>query len=253
MIHAWGREGLPEALLLHCSLAHGRAFAGMAKHLGEGLHLRAPDLLGHGEAEDPDPARPYHDQATEAVAGLLPASGGVVIGHSFGATIALRLAIENPDRVARLVLIEPVLFAAAGDGPGRRAVAEGVGPLEPLIDAGERATALRNFLAFWGDEAPERMRPATRAYMEERMHLIPMQNPWLDDDQAGLLPRLGAVRVSVLLLEGALSPPVVPEIMEALARDLPDARRVVIQGAGHMVPITHPGEVAHAILAFIES
>lgn len=36
-----------------------------------------------------------------------------VIGHSFGATVALRLALERPELVRSLVLVEPVLFAAA--------------------------------------------------------------------------------------------------------------------------------------------
>jgi pimeloyl-ACP methyl ester carboxylesterase len=34
-------------------------------------------------------------------------------------------------------------------------------------------------------------------------------------------------------------------------RRLPDARRVSVDGAGHMVPITHPAEVAEAIRDFL--
>ena len=37
-----------------------------------------------------------------------------VIGHSFGATVALRLAVEQPEKVRSLTLIEPVFFAVAG-------------------------------------------------------------------------------------------------------------------------------------------
>lgn len=251
MIHEWGRRGLPEALLLHCSLAHGRAFAGLAKHLLDTFHMRAPDLLGHGEGPDWDEAFPFHDQATDEIVRQLPSDPCVLVGHSFGGTVALRLAIEHPARVSKLVLIEPVLFAAAGDGPGRRQVTEGIGPLLPLIKAGDRSAALRNFLAYWGDGPMEEIRAETRSYMEERVHLIPSQNPWLDEDRAGLLPRLSQVTAPVLLIEGANSPAVVPEIMAALAAGLPDAKRVVIPEAGHMLPITHPAEVADAIRAFV--
>ncbi len=249
MIQRWGHRG-PEILCLHCSLARGRAWAGVAKHL-KSAQLVAPDLPGHGAAPDLDPDRDFHDQTTDAVRALLPPGASPVIGHSFGATIALRLAIEMPGRIAALVLYEPVLFAAAGEGPGRRATAAADGPIEPLLSQGRRDLALDKFLSVWGAAGSDALRPDLRRYMEERVHLVEAASPALNADTARLVPRLSEIGIPVLLMEGEESPSVIAEIMAALAADLPDARRVRIPGAGHMGPVTHPAEVAAEIGVFL--
>ena len=48
----------------------------------------------------------------------------------------------------------------------------------------------------------------------------------------------------VMLIRGASSAPVMAPILEALAARLPDVGVAVVPGAGHMVPLTHPAEVA---------
>ena len=245
MIHRWGSG--PEVLCLHCSLARGRAFAALAKHLS-GRTLVAPDLPGHGAAADADPERDFHDQATEVALAALPKQRGPVIGHSFGATVALRLALEAPDQVSGLVLYEPVLFATAGDGPGRRETARR-DDITAELAAGDHAAALTRFLAVWGAKGP--LKPELRAYMEARIPLIGAASPALNADAADILPRLGRIAVPVLLMEGAESPPVIPEINAALANALPDARRVQVAGAGHMGPVTHAPEVAAEVARFL--
>ena len=118
LIETWG-DGRA-VLCLHCSLARGRAWAGVAKHL-RGWRVIAPDLPGHGAGADADTARDFHDQATEAVTCSLPEEPAPIIGHSFGATVALRLAIERPGQVSALVLYEPVLFRRGGRWTGAAA------------------------------------------------------------------------------------------------------------------------------------
>ena len=51
----------------------------------------------------------------------------------------------------------------------------------------------------------------------------------------------------VLILEGARATPAVRATNAGLVRRLPDASLDVIEGAGHMAPITHPSEVARAV------
>ena len=244
---SWGQGDQP-ALLLHCSLAHSGAWDRLARALSDRLTLTAPDLVGHGRGPARDPGRDYHDQCMQAALAHLPDAPCHLVGHSFGATLALRLALDHPDRVQSLTLIEPVLFAAARGRPGWRAHRAKMEALGPLFDTGHDEAAAALFLSEWGGHLPlAAMPPAQRAEMVARIWVVPASAPALEEDSAALISRLGQLRCPVLLLEGANSPPVIAEIQGALAAAIPQARRATIQGAGHMAPITHPAEVAAKI------
>jgi lipase len=248
----WGQGGAP-ALLLHCSLAHSGAWDELARALADRLTLTAPDLVGHGRGPAPDPARDCHDHATEAALAHLPDHPTHLIGHSFGATVALRLALDHPERIASLTLIEPVLFAAARGGPGWAAHIAAMACIGPRLAAGDAAGATRAFLAQWGGAVPLDAMPKTQqAYMIDRIWVVPASAPALEEDSAQLLPRLGQLACPVLLVEGAASPPVIAEIQSGLAAAIPQARRAIIPDAGHMVPITHAGPVAQEIRTFLD-
>lgn len=247
--------GARPVLALHCSLAHGGAWGALASLL-RGVTVVAPDQPGHGKGADWDQSRPLHDQAfgeTLAMAMAAGKGGPVdVLGHSFGGTLALRLALVRPDLVRSLTLVEPVLFAAA------KAARDPVfAPFEArhrsfaaLIAQGAREAALVQFHGDWGTgESLDEIAPRTRAYLAERIHLIAAQNPTLLDDQAGLLREGGleAIAVPVLFVEGGASPPIVDAVHRALMARMPGSRRLVVPGAGHMVTITHAGAVAPAL------
>ena len=225
----------------------------MAGRLAGLLDMTAMDLPGHGRSPDWDRMVDFHAQATAMARAALPeAPGGVhAIGHSFGATVALRLALEGVP-MRSLTLIEPVLFAAAREAgdPAYAAHLDAFAPIDAAFAAGERERAARLFSRDWGTgQRWDDMASSQRASLIQRIHLIFAGSPALEADEAGLLApgRLEALRVPVLLIEGERSPPVAGAVQAALAARLPDARSVVVEGAGHMAPITHPQPVADAI------
>ncbi len=260
-IHAerMGR-GPRRALALHCSLAHGGAWRGVAAHLGDLLTLHAIDLPGHGRSGDWGGRQGYHDLTTDLVSELVDDLAGEegidLIGHSLGATIALRLALRAPERLRSLTLIEPVVFAAARvSAPDvfadhRRRSAD----FSTAWERGDIETAARAFLGHWGaGQSWADMPQPQRDYMMARLCIVAETDPDLSADRAGLLRRGGleALHLPVLLLEGALSPPVIGAIIAELARRLPDARRQSVAGAAHMLPITHPLDTGAAIREFL--
>lgn len=250
----WG-QGDP-ALLLHCALAHSGAWDGVARALSDRLSMVAPDLIGHGRAGDGDPGADYHDQLTAQGAAVLTETGAPthVIGHSYGATVALRLAIEHPDRVRSLTLIEPVLFAAAEGTDSYAAQARDFAPFGAAWDAGQRENATRIFIDMWGDATPFADLPArAQEYLTKTIWVVPAGRRALWDDSARLLPRLGQVRCPVLLMEGGRSPAVIHDILSALHRGLPGAQRVTVPKAQHMGPISHADAFADAIGAFLKT
>lgn len=244
----WG-QGPRQALFLHCSLAHSGAWEGLVRALGPGFHITAPDILGHGKAPDIDPTRDLHDQCYEAILPHLPEGRFDAVGHSFGATLALRLAEDMPDRIRSLTLIEPVLFAAAkgsGEfGPYQQVIAE----YDRLISEQSREEAAREFLRLWGaggglDDMPE----GQQRYMIDRIHFIKASDDALFRDSANLVPRLGQVAAPTLLVQGDLCQPITSAIIDRMEQDIANTTRIRIPGAGHMAPITHPGPVAQAVL-----
>lgn len=249
--------GPQPALLLHCSLAHSGAWKGLMAALGHRWRATAFDHPGHGRSPDWDGVEDLNDLSTRIARELLPEGPVDLVGHSFGGSVALRIALEQPERVRRLVLIEPVLFSVArADAPEVYAWHRAhMGRVRAEIARGAREEAARFFLDSWGTGLPwEAMPEAQRRYMVERIHLIPAGMPTLEDDRQGFLRpgRLEALALPVLLLEGTASPPVIAAINAGLARRIPGARRAAVAGAGHMLPITHPAEVAARIEPFLD-
>lgn len=252
----WVRGGAQPVLALHCSLAHAGEWSGLAAGL-EGVTLTAPDQPGHGRAAPWQGAGDFHGEATGqalALAESLGAAGKIdLLGHSFGGTVALRLALARPDLWRSLVLIEPVLFAAArGTAEFAEFERRHEGVAEALVQ-GAPELALRRFLADWGDgQAFEALPERSRRYMVERMGLIGLQTEVLVQDTAGILRPGGleGLELPVLLLRGGLSPPVVPAIQARLLARLPRAREEVLAGAGHMLPVTQAAEVAKRLMPF---
>jgi pimeloyl-ACP methyl ester carboxylesterase len=256
----WGEGNARPVLALHCTLAHAGAWSGLARELA-GVELTAFDQPGHGRAAEWDGEAELQGLTTRLAIEFAEQVGGGapidLMGHSFGGTVCLRLALERPDLVRSLVLVEPVLFAAAraAGAPAFSPFAAGHMAFEDEVRAGRRDTGARMFHAAWGGETGfDDLPAAQRDYMLDRIHFIVEQGPSLRDDTGGLLRYMGleSLGVPVLLVEGGESPPVIDAIMGELARRLPDATRLVVPGAGHMVPITHPGPVAAAIRAHLD-
>lgn len=257
----WDKGGARPVLALHCSLAHSGAWSGLVDHLS-GVTVTAPDQPGHGRAPDWDGVSDLHGltarQSVEMAETL--ANGGPVdiIGHSFGATVALRMALERPDLVRSLVLIEPPLFAAARAAGSAFFAGFRLQHLavENALRAGQPEQAAALFHAGWGNgTAFADLADRQRRYMTDRIHFIAAQNPTLLGDTAGILRYGGleSIGVPVLMVEGAASLPIVAAVQDELARRLAQVTRLVVPGAGHMVPITHPAEVARAIMAHLNA
>lgn len=242
-VHHWPGDPSRPALAIHCMMGSGRAFDPMARRLGGRLELTAFDLPSHGRSAPWQPAagEDYHSAVTRIAQGLLGDGPVDLVGHSIGGTVALRLAVASPERVRSLTLVEPVLFAASRHG---HALDD---ELAALAAAGRMKEATRLFLGAWGapggfDAMPLSMQQTAVALMP----LILETDAALSADAHGILRPGGleAVAAPTMLIAGAKSPPVVEEILDTLAARIPDARRAAVPGAGHMLPVTHPDEVA---------
>ncbi len=249
-------EGAPRrALAIHCTLGHSGAWRGMAAALKDDLSILAFDLPSHGKSGVWDRTGNVHDVATDMARGLIIERMDL-IGHSFGATVALRIAVESPELVRSLTLIEPVYFAAAmEDDPGMLAeYKRDSAALDAAFASGDEREAARVFNRDWGDGTPwDTLPERMREHMTRLVHYVPASAAFLHHDSAGLLNegRMAGASMPAVLIEGDQSPPMSAKVAVSLEKRLPDVTRVVVEGAGHMLPVTHPDAVAVPVRALL--
>ena len=95
-------------ILLHGGYGTGEMFAAIMSLLASGRRVITVDLQGHGRTADVD--RPLRfetmgDDIAALIRHLSPSTQADVMGYSFGATTALRTAIQHPGLVRRLVIV----------------------------------------------------------------------------------------------------------------------------------------------------
>lgn len=111
-----GQSPLPPLIFLHGITDSHRSFETVLAHLPSTLRALAPSQRGHGNASAPARYR-LTDFASdlEHLMTALSLDKAVLVGHSMGAAVAQRFAIDYPERVAGLVLVGA--FAALGRNP----------------------------------------------------------------------------------------------------------------------------------------
>ncbi|KMO45002.1 hydrolase [Methylobacterium tarhaniae] len=133
-----------DAVLLHANGFNARTYRSLIEPLAD-LRVLAYDHRGHGRSTLPaEPAgrTDWQDVTNDLIALLDRLEGGplVLIGHSMGGTASLLAAAERPERVRRLVLLDPVIQPPERRGEGHAGLAEGA--LKRRSDFPSRAAAL---------------------------------------------------------------------------------------------------------------
>lgn len=196
------------------------------------------------------------DQAADC-AGLLKALGvgpAHVVGHSYGGVIALQVAVDWPDLVRSLALLEPSpLFLV----PGVQAFMEGVAPVTEAYQKGDKKAAVVGFhQGFWGPTAEtimESLVPGSVAQATADADTffqveMPALQEWnLTSEQAGL------ISVPVLFVRGDRTWPIFLEAQDLVHRWLPQTRDAVIAGASHPFHVEEPGATARTLANFFSA
>lgn len=248
----FGEPGALPTLLAHCFLGHSGAWRAMVEAFGIRLDALAFDMPGHGQSTVPVPPQDLHAAVSQIITGLVT-QPSLLIGHSFGGASVLRHALHHPATARGLVLIEPVFFAAARGTPEYDAYIAEQRVMDAALAAGDLAQAVRLFLAQnpGSPDFDSLPGPAQDLLMAQiRLH---------DAGNAGILGDSGQLLAPglmqgfappVLIVLGADTAPLFRATAEGLARRLPNAQIAVIEGAGHMVPISHPQPTAARIEAW---
>ncbi len=257
-MHQFG-QGTRPVLALHCTLAHAGAWRGVAAGLSDLARFHAPDMYNHGRSPDWDGQGGFSDDMLAALLTQMDQPMDVV-GHSFGAVMALRLAVEHPDLVRSLTIVESVLFAAVASAEAlEEDLRSGaMAPVRQALAAGDDALAARLFNRGWGDRSGpkwDQMPDKTRAALTRGVRVLPACDPAVLRDRPGVLAagRLEGLPMPCLLVEGGETDASVRAIHDVFQARIPNTTRIAVPGAGHMVPITHPDPVAQALRTLMHS
>jgi len=211
------------------------------------------DVRGYGGSVRPD--MPYSDaEDLHALLDYLKVDKVHLVGLSLGGRIAIDFALAQPARVCSLTLAGPGLSGYEPPG-GAESDLRMWEIIKAARDAGpEQATALwlkDPFMAPAMEQA--RLVPGLQRMARENAHCW-LENPVLQRPSRPVAAtRLGEVKVPTLLVIGDRDVPQIKSTIETLERGISGAKKVSIQGAGHMVNMESPDAFNEAVLGFLRS
>ena len=206
----------------------------------------AADCSVHAEAAD-----------LTALIGHLELGRVHLVGHSYGAFVALVVALERPGMVRTLTLAEPpvhrcVIDLAEGSALFERMASETWSPVRNALAASDMEGALRIFTDGIGglgyfDSLPADARAARLRNVRALQAL--MQSP----DAFPVLAEEDLQRLAVptLIVEGEKTIRIHRLVDNELLRCIPGSTREIIPGAGHGAPRDNPGAFNQAVLGFL--
>jgi len=253
VVHEWGEPDSPALVCLHGVTSHGRHFRPLAEQLADRFHVLALDQRGHGGSTwEP----PWHlEQYVEDALSVTPEESSTWLGHSFGGRIAFEVAAAAPERVERLILLDPAIRIPPHVG----------------LAAAENARKDRSFVTF--DEGIDRryeesvLTTAPRETVESELaeHLLP------DDDgryrylycQSAVVAAYGEmarepssferVRIPTLLVLGETSYLPYDWLLDSHSAALGELLRVERIPAGHTLLWDAYEQTADAVERFLTS
>ena len=208
-----------------------------------------------GSTHTPPPVS-IGDQAADAAALLdhLGVRHAHIVGHSTGAAIGAQLALDRPDVVHTLTLLEPTLVSL----PRGQAFLNDAAPVFEAYASGDHPGAFAMFVAAASGLDWE----TCRALLEQRIPGVVAQSIQDADTFFGIelasLPawtfgaeQAATIRRPVLSVVGAETQPLWVEIADFLRASLPYVEESTIEGVGHLLQIQEPEPVARQIVQFL--
>lgn len=248
----------PGVVCIHSNASTSSQWRALTDRLSPRFRVLAADSIGAGRS----PAWPAKRTVTlrDEVALLEPvfAAAGhpfFLVGHSYGAAVALIAALSFPDRIRAMVLYEPTLFAVLEQESPAQPAANGIrfaaDDAAKSIRANDPMAAGERFIDYWmGDGAWQSMPEARRAQIAGSMHNVAGWARALFTEPTPLRD-FAALGIPVLYLLGARSPASTHGVARLLTGVLPSVTVMEFPELGHMGPVTHPDVVNEAVEAFL--
>ena len=259
----WG-EGEPTFILLHgfgASLFSWREVTEPLSQLGTVI---AYDRPAFGLTERPlewEGESPYGPQAqVDIVIGLMDELGvekAILVGNSAGGTVSMQVALQHPERVQALILVDAAVYAGGGAPSWSRPILKTsqMNHVGPLIARQLQAQGVEFIKTAWHD--PSKI---TQDIFDGYQKPLQIEN-WdkalwqltVASEESGLVERLTEITIPTLVITGDDDRIVPTEQSLRLADELPNAELKVIAQSGHLPHEEKPVEFMQAVTEFLST
>jgi pimeloyl-ACP methyl ester carboxylesterase len=257
----WGTPA-PDAqamVCLHGFTSHAHSWDGLAQAMRERYRVLALDQRGHGQtdwATDYHPMRRVEDM--EAFVSALGLERFVLVGLSMGGRAAFQYAARHPQLVERLVIVD---IAPEGSAAGMSRISAGLRAPDVFDDPSDAYVLARRANPRPPDEA---LRARTEHALMQRA-----DGKWTFRYDVALRNGSGArvtptaaeiaadwealknITAPTLLVRGASSDILSPELAQRMVETIPQCRLVTVQDSGHSVPLDNPTGFLDAVRGFL--
>lgn len=255
---AYFDEGHGEPILLiHGIPTNGLMWREVLPLLSGQFRVIAPDLLNYGHSDMPEYADVSINAQRRIMFGLLDSLGirrTHIVAHDIGGGVAQLMAIEKPERVDRLVLIDSICFDSWPipeftplQNPGAEAemaLDEFVEMIRGFLPTGVVDTRVMAESVIDLYTTPWSTEEGKRAFFRNLRRLNSEYTLAISEE----LPRLPH---DTLIVWGEKDPFQKPDYGPRLEQAIPKARLTVIDGAGHFLLDEKPKEISEIILRFL--
>jgi 3-oxoadipate enol-lactonase len=166
-----------------------------------------------------------------------------LVGASFGGQVCLEVASRRPDLVTDLVLLD----APLPDHDWSEEILAFARQEEELLEQGELHAAAVLNADFWLEDAGHRDR-----VIEMQENAFRLQSESEAEEVATESIDLGTMKARTLVAVGELDKPDFHRVADRLAGEIAGARRLVIDGAGHLPALERPAETSRLIREFLQ-
>jgi pimeloyl-ACP methyl ester carboxylesterase len=244
-------------VLVHGSWGDHHNWDTVAGELSKTFRVVTYDRRGHSQSERL-PGQGYVKEDVDDLVALieqLDLAPAHIAGNSFGAAISLKTVSKRPDLFKTMIAHEPPLFDLLKDNPSAQAALEIVNAkiktVLGLIAEGQIEKATEEFMEkiAMGPGSWERLPEAAKKTF------IYNALTWYDElqDPQSLQIDLNTLldfKKPSLLSIGSVSPPFFPLVIDKLVNTMPYAKRITLEGAGHVPHMSHPEKYIEMVKDF---
>ena len=249
----------PDVILIHGNAGSVDDFD--FRSLGQlcrNFRVIAIDRPGHGKSDRPvdsDATLPFQTHLLHETLSQLGVTRPVLVGHSWGGSLALAYAVEYPTELSAIVLLAPAAYADGGPDQFLRGVLKTpvIGDVSLTVGRtllGEHLLKKELRKAFYPDPVPdEYLRHASSSWLSHKQMRAILEDEYgLDKELEKLSKHYSQISIPVVIVTGDHDK-VVSAKHNAfrLEKSITHSKLIELKNTGHQVPQTHPDSIYNAL------